>query len=170
MLRWKGEGATLQVLKGLCYGTRMQVIRFRKLTSHGTHRDSLEVIQAARRETLDLDLMPFGSRNPGSPPRQVDAHEGTGNFTQVRTLLLSGDLKLSDLVDVGEGWQTFDECLLFDAERARLLRRASLKRWGLVALLLGGVLLVAYGYSVMTAPPPAPRHVRERVIRMQDLD
>jgi hypothetical protein len=73
----------------------------------------------------------------------VTAREGEGSLAQVRVLLRSGDLQMTDLVDVGDGWQTFEDCLLFDPDREWLLRRASLRRWGLGALLLAGGLLAA---------------------------
>ena len=132
----------------------MQVIRFRKLSSRADAHTQAEVWEAFNKlDSLSL----LTGEAPEAAPRMVSAREGEGSLEQVRTLLRGGDLKLSDLVDVGEGWQTFDDCLLFDAERQWLLRRASLRRWGLVALLLGGVLLGAFLLSLWrqeTAPAP----------------
>ncbi len=117
-----------------------RVIRFRKLTS----RADGSLNRPLPDETPYVDLMEYvGDTHKGAPARKVTAHEGSGSFEQVRVLLLSGDLKLTDLVDVGQGWQTFEDCLLFDAERTLLLRRASRRRAVLVAVLLAGVLLVA---------------------------
>jgi len=121
----------------------MQVIRFRRLTSRLDGEAHAQVEQALRLASLD------GMRveTPGGAPRQVTAHEGSGTVEQVRILLRSGDLQLTDLVDMGDGWQTFDDCVLFDAEREQFLRRTRPRRWALGALMalgaLGALLLAA---------------------------
>ncbi|HLM45652.1 MAG TPA: hypothetical protein VK458_17390 [Myxococcaceae bacterium] len=117
-----------------------RVIRFRKLTS----REDWSLDRPLPGETPYVDLMDYvGKKQKESPARKVTAHEGSGSFAQVRVLLLSGELQLTDLVDAGQGWQTFEDCLLFDAERTLLLRRASRRRAVLVAGgVLGVVLLV----------------------------
>ncbi len=133
-------GATLQVLGSLCYGIRVQVIRFRKLTSRADAHSQAEIWEAF---SQDDGLSLLTGEAPGAAPRLVTAREGEGSLAQVRVLLRSGDLQMTDLVDVGDGWQTFEDCLLFDPDREWLLRRASLRRWGLGALLLAGGLLAA---------------------------
>jgi hypothetical protein len=121
----------------------VQVIRFRRLTSRPDAHTQAEVWEAFNK--MDgLSLLTGDAPEPA--PRLVTAWEGEGSLEQVRVLVRSGDLQLTDLVDVGDGWQTFEDCILFDAEREWLQRRASLKRWGIAALallLLGGALLGA---------------------------
>jgi hypothetical protein len=123
----------------------MQTIRFRKLTSHFDGEAYAEV-ERALHTAASLDVLPV--ETSGGVPRQVTAQEGSGTLEQVRILLLSGDLQLTDLVDVGDGWQTFDDCLLFDAEREQLLRRATPRRWLLVVLVALGALVALVLASV----------------------
>jgi hypothetical protein len=118
----------------------VQVIRFRRLTSH-FDGESHAAIQRALHPPAFVRVESLPDETPGDAPRLVSAQEGSGTVEQVRILLLSGDLRLTDLVDVGDGWQTFDDCLLFDAEREQLLRRARPRRWALGVLVgLGGAL------------------------------
>ncbi|HLM45068.1 MAG TPA: hypothetical protein VK458_14435 [Myxococcaceae bacterium] len=130
----------MRALAGLWYGSRVQVIRFRRLTSH-FDGESHAAIERALHPPAFVRVESLPDDTPGGAPRLVSAQEGSGTVEQVRVLLLSGDLRLTDLVDVGDGWQTFDDCLLFDAEREQLLRRARPRRWALGVLVgLGGAL------------------------------
>jgi hypothetical protein len=118
----------------------VQVIRFRRLTSH-FDGESHAAIERALHPPAFVRVESLPDETPGDAPRLVSAQEGSGTVEQVRVLLSSGDLRLTDLVDVGDGWQSFDDCLLFDAERERLLRRARPRRWALgVLVALGGAL------------------------------
>jgi len=130
----------LRVRERLCYGIRVQVIRFRMLTSRVDAHTQAEIWEAFNHgDGLNL----LTGEAPGAAPRLVMAREGEGSLEHVRILFRSGDLQLTDLVDVGDGWQTFEDCILFDEDREWLLRRASLRRWGLGALFLAGTLLGA---------------------------
>ncbi len=139
------SGGALRAFAGLWYGFGVQVIRFRRLTSH-FDGESHAAVERALRPPAFVRVEYLPEETPGGAPRLVSAQEGSGTVEQVRVLLLSGDLQLTDLVDVGDGWQTFDDCLLFDAEREQLLRRARPRRWALGVLVgLGslGVLVLA---------------------------
>ena len=117
-------------------------VRFRKLSHRFDPSTYAETVASNRADGDSADLAPLLAL--ASAPRQVTAREGSGSVEQVRVLLQCGELQLTDLVDVGEGWQTFDDCLLFDAESESLRRRASLRRrMLLLALLAGGSLLAA---------------------------
>lgn len=63
------------------------------------------ILQASPAQSV---LGPEGFRE--RPPQEVSAVEGTASLKQLRTLLAGGDLKLTDLVDVGNGWETLGDC------------------------------------------------------------
>lgn len=49
-------------------------------------------------------------------PRAVETQEGSGSLQTVQQLVRSGTLKPTDLVDLGKGWSTVEECpALLDA-------------------------------------------------------
>jgi hypothetical protein len=119
----------------------MQAIRFRKLTSHFDGEAYAEV-ERALSTTSALDVLPIETST--GVPRQVTARDGSGTVEQVRILLRSGDLQLTDLVDVGDGWETIEDCVLFESEREQLLRRSTHQRWVLGACVALGSLVLLW--------------------------
>jgi hypothetical protein len=73
-------------------------------------------------------------------PQAISAVEGTASEEQLRQLIAGGDLKLRDLVNVGNGWEPLEDCLPLDEITAPYRRRAAhlkmLVRVGIGALLL----------------------------------
>jgi len=113
-------------------------IRYRILKAHfDPELDRVSRQADARRE-------PFGVETGWSvnedAPQAISAVEETASKEQLRQLIAGGDLKLRDLVNVGNGWEPLEDCLLLDEITAPYRRRAAqvkmLVRVGIGALLL----------------------------------
>jgi hypothetical protein len=63
------------------------------------------ILQASPARSV-LSLEGFRER----PPQEVSAVDGTASLKQLQTLIAGRDLKLTDLVDVGNGWETLGDC------------------------------------------------------------
>jgi hypothetical protein len=78
-----------------------------------------------------------------SVPQAISATEGTATLAQLRVLIEGGDLKLRDLVNVGNGWEPLEDCLQLDELTAPFRRRAArlklLMWWGGAALIFGAM-------------------------------
>lgn len=125
-------------------------VRYRILSSMFDSRAYDSVLEAGPRRNRFIrghqHLLEASAR--GSAPLQVSADEGTASLEEVRQRVRSGELKLTDLVDVGQGWEMVGACALLD-EACEPQRRQAARRkvlfWGgvfLLVLVLLGVLLV----------------------------
>lgn len=110
-------------------------IRFRILKGH----HDPELARVSRQ--ADLRNNPFrfvgAETRRESVPQAVSAVEGTASPEQLRTLLEGGELRLRDLVNVGNGWETLGDCLVLDEITAPYRRRAALLKMLLRAGVLG---------------------------------
>jgi hypothetical protein len=103
-----------------------------------------------------LRLYAFGWYRPAPPPwrRELDhVEEGVGSVAQIVALLQARRLFLGDLVDVGRGWESVDQCDELRDACARLRLRELLTKVGkattlgllfLALALLGWWLLARY--------------------------
>jgi hypothetical protein len=70
--------------------------------------------QRREREFRPIELSKYGQfEGEGPPPRLVDAEDGEAEEWEVEAKLHKGELKPTDLVDIGTGWQTLGECSAF---------------------------------------------------------
>jgi hypothetical protein len=51
-----------------------------------------------------------------STPSEVSCEEGEAELEDVRAMLARGELEPTDLVDIGEGWQTLRDCYPFEEQ------------------------------------------------------
>lgn len=113
-------------------------IRYRILKPHF---DS-ELNRVSRQADARREPIPFvnGWAVNESAPQGISAVEGTASEEHLRQLLAGGELKLRDLVNVGNGWEPLEDCLLLDELTAPYRRRVAhlklLVRVGIGALLL----------------------------------
>jgi hypothetical protein len=122
---------------------RMQV-RFRILKGHF----DAELSRVSAQADAERDRFLLGGGEGEAAPQAISAVEGTASLKQLRTLIEGGDLKLRDLVNVGHGWETLEECLLLEEFIAPYRRRAALRklltRVGIGALVLLVVAALIY--------------------------
>lgn len=68
-------------------------------------------------------------------PRKLLDSDGEAELEVVKRMVLEGRISSTDLVDIGEGWQTVSECPLFE-EEARLAAKRERRSRVLKALLI----------------------------------
>lgn len=115
------------------------LIRFRILEGHDDAELSRVAAMSDRANNPFSTVGAVTSREHA--PQEISATEGTATLKQLRVLLEEGDLKLSDLVDVGNGWEPLEECVQLDELTAPYRRKAALMKqliwWGGAALFFG---------------------------------
>ncbi|MGI5862945.1 MAG: hypothetical protein ACOX6T_12910 [Myxococcales bacterium] len=130
-------------------------VRYRILTGRRARRQYREVVEDLKDQGayygehffgwhgLVRFIGPFGLlRAFVETPNEVLDSEGEADFVQVRRLLLEGRMALTDLVDVGQGWQTVGECYPFE-QTALVIRERERARRLQVALAVLGVAVAA---------------------------
>jgi hypothetical protein len=78
-----------------------------------------------------------------APKRVAVQREGEEDLRVLRRWFEEGTLKRNDLVDVGQGWQSVEECPLFSTLVYQLQDRARRKAWWIYVLVVLGCLLLA---------------------------
>ncbi|MBI5544915.1 MAG: hypothetical protein HY901_13575 [Deltaproteobacteria bacterium] len=105
-------------------------LRYRKLTSR-TDPDAVREV----RENLQADSLRGSGDNlilnevmaRAEAPRAVTAEDGEAEVWEVEGLLHRGDLRTTDLVDTGKGWEPLGESHLFLDVCERLEKRRRLR-------------------------------------------
>jgi hypothetical protein len=87
-------------------------VRFRILS--GTMDPELYKVVLQDERANRLPFQDDSIATAANTPLRVSAKEGAAPLETVRQMVLAGDLKLRDLVDVGAGWETVEDCLLLD--------------------------------------------------------
>jgi hypothetical protein len=95
-----------------------------------------------------------GNHVPSRDVRELaGVEDGTGTLDEIADWLRSGRLSPHDLVDVGNGWISIEDCDSFAEVCAPILRREKLVRSSkLAAVLVSFVLLVVIGNVGAFAP------------------
>ncbi len=94
------------------------------------------------------------------PLREIPPHDQSLEWRQVQARVKAGRIPLSDLIDVGRGWEQVSDCTELEQEVDQALERARRRHRMLTAgLILANVLwplLFLFAVAVMFRMAPAP--------------
>ena len=88
-------------------------------------------------------------------PRQVLECDGEAELEEVKRMLLEGRMSSTDLVDIGQGWQTVDECYPLEEEAFVAAKRERRRRTGgnlLIALVTVVAIALAFALALAMSP------------------
>jgi hypothetical protein len=119
--------------------------RFRKLTDAGRFDHVLAHQGAGNAAAASTQAArAVVSAEEEGETEEMAVPETEASIEEVQALFARGELRPTDLVNVGQGWQTFDECYLFDDVAETYRRREAATRRARTAMIIAGALIGAF--------------------------